>query len=163
MPTDVDSNMIESLETDPTKSLKKSITIAGKAGYTLSLTNIGVSLANEKAGILSTCTISAVVDEKESNLASWSNSKTEFTVRASKCSCTAGDGKDIVLNIYLKTANKAYKAKATTISYTYDYVAVPNEKAFLVIECASQNEATQLSEKIKEIAPNAVIGIVAKV
>lgn len=140
----------------------KEIILPGKAGTQISVSKFEIDIANEKNGNLSTCTITLESNGNEKQKSKWSNSKTVYTTRDAEFEYVADAGYDVKIRIYLKTTDKNYAALATNFKYTYTYVGNQveepvQEKAYLVVECESEDIATALMPKIQGLAPTAKI------
>lgn len=157
--------------------LKKTVTIPGEAGKQIKVEEFGIQILNEKAGVNSTATISIESGGKETKVAAWMYSKAEFLPKTYKFSYLAAVGADVIIRLYLKTANAAYQARVKDFSYTYSFEGEAEELSeeesdtepeeseepeedtptLIVISCTSESEAEALLETLKTTTQNATI------
>ncbi len=176
-----DTKVYESSETVFNNSTRNCVvnelSIPGKAGYQISISNIGIDIANKKDGVLSTCYITAESNGKEKQLAKWSNSKKDYTPRSESIDYVTPAGCDVKFRVNLKTADRNYNALVRNFLGAWKYTPVdsgsneepeeteePEEEAepveeseeYIVVKCTS-GIVDQVIAEIQKIAPDAKI------
>lgn len=176
-----DSKVYKSKETTCNNSTRNCVvyesSIPGKAGSQISITKIGIDIANEKDGVLSTCYITVESGGKEKQLAKWSNSKEDYTPRNVPCEYASVEGGNAKVRVYLKTEDENYSALVKNLLVTWGYISPdmkeeepepPEEQedpsetdTILVVRCSS-GVVDSLIAEIQKLAPKAEISTLQK-
>ena len=131
MATITDPKIYVSKETtcnDSTRNcLRKTATIKGVPGKQIKIDAFNVAMANARAGVNTTVTITLEKGGKETPMSIWIDSKAEYIpkVYTFKYIYMADPGEDFIIRWYLRTANAAYEARMKDCSYTYSLIDVP--------------------------------------
>jgi hypothetical protein len=151
---------------DRTKVLN-TVTLEGKEGYVIKLSDISLFLWNESDGhVASACFTFGSKRLAEMHTASSKPGKTY-----GKLDYTGDVGAGIDLDFHLKTSYEGYHAMLTNVVFAYEYVAASTEEepvtddpgqepevnvkeTIVKISCASESVAEELVKKLKEKIPS---------
>ena len=148
--------------------------IPGKAGYQISISEVGIDLANEKTGVVTTCNVTVESEKREQYLAKWVNSKDGYESLTASYEYSAPVGCDAKIRVSLKTGDKNYNALARRLWITWEYITtdggesepvqeddqetvdepVSENDTVLVVRCSS-GAVDALVTKIQQLAPTA--------
>lgn len=179
-----DSKVYRSKETVCNNSTRNCVvnelTLLGKAGQQVSISRIGIDIANENDGVISTCYITVEAEGNEKLLGKWSNSKAAYTPRNATPEYTAPMGTNVKIRVYLKTEDKNYKALVRNFLGTWEYIIPGDEEdeteqdvpdvvempvveteAYIIVRCAS-SVVDSLKGEIQKIEPGAKITILSE-
>lgn len=170
MPTITDTNRVYStiyVKCDKVKRncLQKTETIKGETGKKIKLEELSLFIAVDGAGAICTATVTAQAGEgEETTIAVFEGTKLQYEEQKKAVNFEAEAGESIVLRWYLTTSDTKIRTRIRYVSYTYSVETVedpeepedpgdPEIIAYLVIPCASETDAENIKNKIKNTVP----------
>lgn len=140
------------------KAKQKEVTIPGLEGQKIKITELSLLQLQEVAGTTGTVTITAQQgEEAEEVLENWTESKTTAQVKDLEFLYTAKTGATVTLRWYLTNSVNTSKAKMQRLAYDFEYIKdeeQPGSTVYLLIPCASEEEAENVTGKIKDLVNN---------
>lgn len=157
MPTITDTNRVYStiyVKCDKVKRncLQKTETIKGETGKKIKLEELSLFIAVDGAGAICTATVTAQAGKgEETTIAVFKGTKLQYEEQKKAVNFEAEAGESIVLRWYLTTSNTKIRTRIRYVSYTYSMETVedPEIIAYLIIPCASETDAENIKNKIK--------------
>ena len=132
-----------------------SVTIPGEVGKQITIDELTLNQFTMSSKATGTSWVTADVDGVITELARWTEAKTDATPKGATTSLTAGIGKSVKLTWRLITSSSAIRVKIKDVTYSYTVKSEENKVAqwLVVVECSSQEEA---SAKAAELAGKGV-------
>ena len=164
MPTVPDTENVYStiyteIDLSTKREVQKTVTIPAAAGKRIKLEKLSMLFQVAASGVEGTAIVTAEVGGVETALKAFVTKNTEYEEQIKTVDFIAGVGKPVVVRWYLKTTGPA-RSRMMNVAYTFSYVdpepepepetsTQPDDAAYLIIPCASESEADEISEKIK--------------
>jgi hypothetical protein len=145
---------------DPVKlnCLMKSETIQGEEGKKIKLEEISLSGSVAAEGATGTATVTAQAGSGEEKiLATFQSSTLDYKEKRQAIDFTAEAGQDVIIRWYLRTSDQTIRVRIKFCSYSYSMSSPegpedpdePKIKAYLLIPCASETDANNIKDTIK--------------
>lgn len=140
------------------KAKQKEVTIEGKEGQKIKITQLSLLQLQEVAGTTGTVTITAQqAGGAEVVLENWTETKTTPQTKSLIFSYIAEVGASVVLRWYLVNSVNTSRAKIQRVAYDADYIQDDEQSVtnvYLLIPCASTAEAVIIRDKLKDLVSN---------
>lgn len=149
---------------DPVKlnCLQKTEIIKGEEGKRIKLDELSLSDSIAAEGATGTATVTAQAGAGEEKiLATFESSTLEYKEKKQAVDFTAEAGQDVVIRWYLRTSDPKIRVRIKFCSYSYSMDSPedpedpdePKIKAYLLIPCASETDADNIKDSIKNKIP----------